>query len=375
VTRKLITIAWLAVTGIGLVLVVKFLFPLLTPFILGLLFAVLIEPLVVFSETRLRLKRAWTVPTLLILLLLFVLTLLTLMLVLIYQEAQHLWRLIPGWSGRLTDLTHRWLVWLQPFFPDWRRFATLLFNPEVFSRMSRPVLVGLLSILPRFPQVAAIILLGVVSAYFFSRDKRFFLALGCTLIPSGWHKQAREFQTEVVQILTRFFRLECGLVLVTMILTYVCLNVLGINGALAYGLLAGFFDLVPILGPGLIYLPICGSCLLMGNYPAAAGVVGGYFLLLLIRQAAEFNICGADLQVHPLVTVIVIYLGMKYFGLMGFFTGPLLLIVLRSCYRAFVKNEVEQNRCANEEKNCDFGLDRLDRPSGPGSNQRISGTF
>jgi sporulation integral membrane protein YtvI len=373
VTCKLKITAWLAALGIGLLLGVKYVIPVVTPFLLGILFASLIEPLVMWCETRLRLKRAWTVPGFLILVLVLVLTLVTVTLVLTYQEAQHLWKLIPGWAGRLTALAQGWLARFNRFIPEWQQIVPFFLKPELFSQMSRPLLLGLVGVLPRFPQIAALILLGVVSAYFFSRDKRFFLAVAASLIPTGWQRPAFEFQTEVVQVLNRFFRLQCGLILNTMALTFICLSLLGINGALAYGLLAGFFDLAPVLGPGLIYLPIMTSCLLMGNYTGAAGVVAVYFLLLLIRQVAELKICGAGMQIHPLLSLIVIYLGMKWFGLIGFFAGPMLLMVLRSCYRVLLKYEVNQQQGLNDEKDRDFRLDRFDRSADTGSNPGISG--
>jgi sporulation integral membrane protein YtvI len=332
--HKLKMIGLLTALGVGLTFGLKFAFPILAPFFLGVVFAGLIEPLVMACEARLRLKRAIATPVILLLLMLLVLTAVTVTLILTYQEVQHLWKLIPDWAERLTGLAHRWLGFFQPFFPELQHFAKLFFNPDLFSQISRPVLLGLVCALPRFPEIVVALLFGVVSAYFFSRDKRFFITFITDLIPPGWQRPVRELEKEVVQVLTRFLRLECGLVLVTLTLTVVCLSILGIPGALTYGVLAGVFDLVPVLGPGLIYLPIFLSCLLAENYLGAVGILTGYFLLLLIRQVAELKICGADLNIHPLMTLIVIYLGLKCFGLMGFFCGPAILIILRSCYRA-----------------------------------------
>jgi sporulation integral membrane protein YtvI len=333
-------IGCLAGLGFCLTLGVKFVLPVLAPFFLGVLFAGLIEPLVVWCETRLKVKRALASPVLLLLLLLIVLTLVALTLVLTYQETQHLWKLIPSGVGRLAGLARRWLVFWQTFFPNLQADTEIFFNPELFSQLCRPVLVGLVSSLPRFPQIVLALLLGVVSAYFFSRDKRFFLALAALLLPPAWRRPVCDLQKELLLVITKFFRVECGLVLVTMTLTFIFLSLLGISGAPTYGLLAGICDLIPVLGPGLIYFPVFVSSLLTGNYGGAAGVVAGYFLLLLIRQVVELKVCGANLNLHPLITLVMIYLGMKIFGLMGFVFGPAILIVLRSCYRALKNYEI-----------------------------------
>jgi predicted PurR-regulated permease PerM len=312
--HKLKTIGWLAVAVVGLTLGLKFAFPVLAPFFLGVVFAGLIEPLVLICETRLQLRRSVATPVFLLLLMLLVLTLVTVTLILTYQEAQHLWKLIPLWGGRLADLAHRWLFIFQPCFPELQRFARLFFNPELFSQISRPILFGLVSSLPRFPQIVVVILLGVVSAYFFSRDKRVFIAWTVALIPADWQRPLRELQKEAAPVLARFLRLECGLVLVTMAVTFACLRLLGMGGAATYSWLAGVFDLVPVLGPGLIYLPIFLSCLLAENYFGAIIVLSGYFLLLVnenLRRQFEyssFNDFDGDLYWHEMFWVAGFFL-------------------------------------------------------------------
>lgn len=339
--RKLKIGGLLVVLGLGVVLGLKYLFPLLAPFLLGVFFACLIEPGVSFFERRFRMKRRMAVVISLLFLVLVTVALLFLTIAVSYQELQRLAGNIPAWAQRFAGFAADGLRVLEPVFPGIRNIFTRLYlNPEWITQILRSILMGVLNFLPRLPQMLFVVVFGAISAYFFSRDKHLFRKLIQSWIPLAWQNPVARMKAETWEGLGRFVRLEFGLVAMTIAMTMGSFSLLGIAGAGAYGLLAGILDLIPVLGPGLVYLPVGFSCWLMGNPVAAAGVLGSYFLVLLIRQAAEIRIIGANLQIHPLATLAVTYLGTKFFGMMGFFLGPIMVIALRGCYRSLLYHEL-----------------------------------
>ncbi|HEY8462694.1 MAG TPA: AI-2E family transporter [Bacillota bacterium] len=338
--RRLKIVAILTVLGISMMVGLKYLFPLLAPFLLGIFFACLIEPLVVFLETKLHLKRNLATAAVLSLVVVNLIFLTGITVTIVYQELQNLIANIPWWSRRFYHLTTRALQWLKPVFPEIDRiFTKLYFNPELISQLSGSLLSRVINFLPRLHQLFFTIFLGAASAYFFSRDKLFLSRLIYNWLPSSWQGPVERLKDKAMAELTRLIRLELSLVLITMVVTTGSLSLIGVAGAPVYGFLAGILDLIPVLGPGLIYLPVSVGCLLRGNYPAVIGVLSSYFLTLLIRQVAEFKIIGSNLNLHPLATLLVAYLGMKFFGIIGFFLGPFFIIALQGGYRLLVKTE------------------------------------
>jgi sporulation integral membrane protein YtvI len=330
----------LCVATVSLVMGLKYAFPLFAPFLLGIFFAGLVDPLVGMVEIKLRVKRGVATGATLILLLTLVLAGVTLTIVFTYQETQRLLGLVPDYALRLSRISARWLAWMQLLFPGVNEtFTKLYLNPEIFGTIIRSLLLGCFKGLAGFPKTLFTVILGAISAYFFSRDKHIFSGFGFRWLPSSWKSPVIQLKTELSGVLSRIIQVETGLALVTVIIATCCFSCVGIPGAPAYGFLTGILDFIPVVGPGLIFLPVIFTCVLTANYGGGAGTAFSYFLLLIIRQVAQMRLIGDNLNLHPLVNLVVIYLGMKFFGFGGFWLGPALAIFLRSCYRILLKAE------------------------------------
>jgi sporulation integral membrane protein YtvI len=321
----------------SLALGLKYAFPLFAPFLLGIFFACLIEPLVGMVETKFRVKRGVATGVTLFLLLLAVLIVVTLSIIFTYQEIQRLSVLVPDYALRFSRMSGKWLAWLQPLFPGVNEIFTKLYlNPEILGAIIRSILLGFFRRIASFPSILFTVFLGAISAYFFSRDKLIFARFCFRWLPRSWKSPVLQLKSELFGVLSRFFRVESGLALATIAITTCCFGWMGIPGAPAYGFFTGILDCIPVVGPGLIFLPVILSCVISGNYWGAVGTGASYFILLIIRQVAEMRLIGENLNLHPLLTLVVIYLGMKLFGLAGFLLGPTLVILLRSCYRVLL---------------------------------------
>jgi sporulation integral membrane protein YtvI len=337
VTKDYKVFLWVLVAGAGLVVILKYLFPLMAPFLLGTIFACLIEPVVKRLDTRLRVGRKLTIMLILIFLVIVAFSITGFSVLAFYQEAQRLMPKIPGLVERLLNITQEILNYLVKYFPQMAENGPIFALPrESIGRVLRSMIIGGLQFLPRFPQLLLAIGLGGVTAYFFSRDKELISRVFYQILPYKWQKATITLKTEVMASVSRFIRTECILALVTTSLTTVFFLCLGIPAAMAYGFLAGMLDFLPVLGPGLIYIPLVAVNLLFGNYYQALWLTSGYFILLLLRQITEYKLIGENLNLHPLVSIFVIYIGVQIFGVAGIFLGPLLIVILRAFYRVLM---------------------------------------
>jgi sporulation integral membrane protein YtvI len=337
VTKDYKVFLWVLVAGAGLVVILKYLFPLMAPFLLGTIFACLIEPVVKRLDTRLRVGRKLTIMLILIFLVIVAFSITGFSVLAFYQESQRLMPKIPGLVERLLNITQEVLDYLIKYFPQMAENGPIFALPrESIGRVLRSMIIGGLQFLPRFPQLLLAIGLGGVTAYFFSRDKELISRAFYQILPYKWQKATITLKTEVMASVSRFIRTECILALLTTSLTTVFFLCLGIPAAMAYGFLAGILDFLPVLGPGLIYIPLVAINLLFGNYYQALWLTSGYFVLLLLRQITEYKLIGENLNLHPLVSIFVIYIGVQIFGVAGIFLGPLLIVILRAFYRVLM---------------------------------------
>ncbi len=88
------------------------------------------------------------------------------------------------------------------------------------------------------------------------------------------------------------------------------------------------FDILPILGTGGILLPWAVGLLLMGNLPLAAGIVTLYIAITAIRNVLEPKIVGKQIRLHPLATLIFMFVGLKVLGIVGMIAFPVAFSIL-----------------------------------------------
>jgi len=127
------------------------------------------------------------------------------------------------------------------------------------------------------------------------------------------------------------------------LLTFVELSIgfllLGVKNAVLIAVIISIFDLMPILGTGGIVLPWALIALMVGNWKRAIGLLVLYLVITGIRQTLEPKIVGKQIGLHPLATLVAMLLGLKLFGIVGMFAIPVLLAVTTSMYRNKPKNE------------------------------------
>jgi predicted PurR-regulated permease PerM len=113
--------------------------------------------------------------------------------------------------------------------------------------------------------------------------------------------------------------------------------IFGVEEAILWGIITGIFSILPIVGSAIIWLPI--SVLLI-----ASGKVGGGIGLLVysvlitssIDNVLRFTLLKKLGDVHPIITVFGVIVGIPLFGFMGLIFGPLLisyLLLLVKIYR------------------------------------------
>lgn len=109
------------------------------------------------------------------------------------------------------------------------------------------------------------------------------------------------------------------------VVTAVCvagLLLLGVGHAVWIGIAIGFCDALPFIGTGTVFVPWALVELLLGRYRNAAGYLVIYFVCSFIRQLLEPKLVGKKLGVPPLAVLMSIYVGIGVYGGGGVILGP-----------------------------------------------------
>lgn len=132
----------------------------------------------------------------------------------------------------------------------------------------------------------------------------------------------------VLSYITTFLKAQGVILLIISLLCSVTLGVAGVGGGIFLGILAGFLDMLPFIGTGIVLVPLSIWQLLNGRYVQTVVCLALYGVCILTREMLEPKLIGKSVGVAPVYLLLAIYAGVKLFGVGGIIKGPLSLIVI-----------------------------------------------
>ena len=126
------------------------------------------------------------------------------------------------------------------------------------------------------------------------------------------------------------------------ILGYIAYTITGVQEAGFWAVITGFCSIIPIVGGGLVWVPIVIFHFASGHtWQGVFVLVWAALLMGSIDNVIRFVLAKRMADVHPIVTVLGVIMGLKYFGFIGLIFGPVLIsyfiILLKIYYLEYQK--------------------------------------
>lgn len=139
------------------------------------------------------------------------------------------------------------------------------------------------------------------------------------------------------------FKLLKGYILL-MVITFTELSIglflLGVkNPVLIAGVIA-VVDILPVLGTGAVVIPWAIISLVIGDIWRCVGLLVLYLVITFVRNFLEPKVIGDQIGLHPLLTLISMFVGLRLFGFIGLFMCPIALIIIVALDRRGVINVI-----------------------------------
>ncbi|MGI6555439.1 MAG: sporulation integral membrane protein YtvI [Bacillota bacterium] len=320
----------------------SFLLPIIAPFIIGGIIAALMEPVVKYLEVRFRMKRGLAAFLTLVTLLALLIAVIAFSISWVTVEVVKLSRELPTYFETVMDYFRDLIAQLKLYYSEFdigprllegisQSFSTLVTGLTDFTTGATNFIVGTATFLPN---IFLILIISLLAAYFFSRDKQVIGSIVARILPSSIYEITHAMGEDMGKAIFGYIRAQCLLVLITAIQTVVGLFLLGIDYAITMGIVVGILDILPIVGSGFVYVPWMLFEFFRGNIPLGIGLGVVYGTILVVRQILEPKVVADNLGIHPLATLIAIYIGYKVLGILGLVVGPILLVVIKAASRA-----------------------------------------
>ncbi len=327
-------LAWAGVLVAGF-LVVKYVLTYFVPFIIAFILAALIDPPVEILVRRARLSRGSAVLIMLCLLLVVVSVGVVVGVSRLYLEIQDLSRALPMYNVSFEEM-------LAKVIEDVERFYRELPPPVIDAIRNNQyklylavesVLARITGMVTALPNIGFILIVSFFAAFFMSRDKRQISEFLMSLTPSRWREKGRAMRAEVVSATLGFIRAQFILIMITTVVSIIGFTVAGTGYAWLLGILCGVLDLIPVVGPGTLYVPMIVYYGIRRQLFEAIVIAALMAVQFVLRKGAEPRVVGANVGVHPLAILVAVYVGVRLFGASGIVIGPFFVIIIKAMAR------------------------------------------
>lgn len=238
---------------------------------------------------------------------------------------------------------------------------------------------SLINFITSIPTIILYICITILSTFFISLDKNKIMAFLEQQFPKSWIKKVYNIKREMFNVLGSYIRAQIILMTICFFELLISFNILSflkfnLPYPLIFSIVICIIDALPILGAGAVLLPWSLISFVTGDINLGLALLVIYFLVLSVRQMLEPKLISQNLGVHPLVTLISMYSGFKFFGVIGFLIGPVVMIILKNVFSRELeigffreifsetpeddeKNKSDTSKSDNAEKNGDSGSD------------------
>ena len=309
------------------------------PFVIGWLISCIANPLVVFLERKLKIRRkAGTVVV--------IVCVIAAVIGLGYGLGVVLWRQI---SGFVQEIPSMWEAVRQDFdaFGEWidhyiggksPKLADTLNNlgnviSEMITNLPKSLdfrtFEGMGSMVGNIASVLVSIIMCMLSAYFFIADREWLGSFLNKLLPETVIRKYDVFASSLRQAVGGYFKAQFRIEIWMYVLLLIGLTVLMVRYSLLIALLMAFLDFLPFFGTGIVLVPWAVVTVIGGSYLRAFGFLVIWGVGQLFRQLIQPKIMGESIGMEPIPTLFLLFIGYRIAGVGGMLIAvPLGIIVV-----------------------------------------------
>lgn len=349
-TRVLKRISYVVLILIGLYLAFK-LAIFYMPFLIAFIISLIIEPAIRFIMKKMNLTRKTSSIIIFVVVSIIILGSIIWGIIALFSEASNLLQGLNGYVEKAYILFQNFTNQVDlnkihlpnEIISIWQNSTGGLLS--TLSNWARNALTGLLNVVTSIPTIAIYFAITIMALYLICVDKVYILDQVEHHFPKRWVFKVGTHIRELIKTLGGYLKAEATLILVSFIISLIGLYILkfakfNIEYPLLMALFIGFVDALPILGSGTVMVPWAIICGLNGNLRLGIAIIILYALMSIIRQFLEPKLVSKHIGTHPIFTLIAMYTGFKFIGVLGMLIGPIVLIIIKNIFATLIDEGV-----------------------------------
>lgn len=303
----------------------------LAPFALAAIFGYLLNPVVIFLQTRLHFSRNFSVLTIYTTVVIGLVILATNIGLHLTKESRDLGIELRLLTNAVDNQLDNLPAWSTPLIKDLSVSVNMgnIFSPAKIWPYFSGAISGLISFF----------VFLVAGFYFLQHGKDWLDKLG-EFLPHTDKVELEILYKKITQVLSNYLRGQIFLIVLMSTVTWIALSILQVKYALMIGIFTGFAEIIPIIGPivaGTIAVSIAAfdGVSSFGLSPVFQGLIVAavYFLLRQIEDIFVIpHVLGHATRLHPLVVLFAVLAGGHLWGVLGMILAVPVAALIRVFY-------------------------------------------
>ncbi len=170
-----------------------------------------------------------------------------------------------------------------------------------------PILQGVLGLLTSLPAIVTMLLVTGMAAFYFSLNFSALADWAKSLLSSKAMAHVKAAAKSSSGAGGRYVLSYLLIYGITFCEAFVILYLLGLPYPLMTAAITCGADLLPVLGPGIVFTPIAIYQVLIGEYARSGGLLVGWLVITCVRQVIEPRLVASTVRIHPLAMMAGVY--------------------------------------------------------------------
>ncbi len=325
----------------------------LSPFILSIPMAAMLQPLILFFEKKLKLKRSIASIFLVVLTVAVGISVLGFFLSFAIQQmtdlANNSGDIIKAIVTGIRNLTNSILESAVNVSPDSEKWVLEAMNnmtrqiTELGPVAAQAALTWLVSLAASTPYMVIYISFLAMALYFISRDYETIRSY----LPGGKrHRQdskSTQLTNSAVKSLIGYLRVQGIFAVMVLVISWIYLSCFGYQYAAVVSMGAAIMEMIPMVGSGLLYIVLSIGYFIGGEISIGWQILALTLFLQLIRRLLEPKLMSNSMSISPLESLIGMFVGLQAGGIVGLIGGPVAMAVLVGAVRGKIFESMRQD--------------------------------
>lgn len=334
--KFLINIAFYLIVIAIVYLSFKFLSVYLLPFVIGIFVSFLVQKPVRAICKKTKISKGPLTIVFVVGLYLLIVTIIALIIYLLYRWVNSMIDMVPGALPDIMEFIESLSISVNRLLKGLPVAVTEYFNEIPSKLLDAAQSLGLtisnwaITLVTNIPTYLITIIVTVVASCYIAYDYSIIIALARRYMPTKTWNIILDIKDTFFTNILKMLKSYILLMLITFTELSLGFTIIGIERPILLGAIICVIDILPILGTGTILIPWSIISLFIGNIWLGIELIILYVAITVIRNFLEPKIIGNQVGLHPLITLLAMFCGLRLFGLAGLFGLPLVLIVFNN---------------------------------------------